>query len=55
MKTSLKTQTKIIIALIAVYVLFFGIGRYRQYVGNQFFQAGTRALQEGNYSKAITD
>lgn len=55
MKTSLKSQTKIIIGLIAVYTLFFGIGRYRQYVGARFFQAGTRALQEGNYTKAGTD
>ncbi|MDD5132201.1 MAG: tetratricopeptide repeat protein [bacterium] len=55
MKTSLKAQTKIIIALISVYVIFFGIGRYRQYVGNRFFQSGTQALQEGNYGKAIID
>lgn len=55
MPTNLKTQTKIIIALVTIYVLFFGIGRYRQYVGGRYFQAGTRALQEGNYTKAKTD
>lgn len=55
MQTNLNTQTKVIIALIVIYVLFFGIGRYRQYVGSRYFQAGTRALQEGNYAKAKTD
>jgi TolA-binding protein len=55
MKTSLKAQAKIIIFLISVYVLFFGVGRYRQYVGSRFFQSGTQALQEGNYTKAASD
>ncbi len=55
MQKNLNTQTKIIIALMAIYVLFFGIGRYRQYVGVRYFQSGTQALQEGNYAKAMTD
>jgi tetratricopeptide (TPR) repeat protein len=55
MQTNLKIQTKVIIALIIIYVLFFGVGRYRQYVGGRYFQAGTQALQEGNYAKAKTD
>lgn len=55
MQTNLKTQSKVIIALIAIYVIFFGVGRYRQYVGGRYFEAGTQALQEGNYAKAMTD
>ena len=55
MGTNLKLQTKMIITLIALYLVFFGWGRYRQVMGTRYYQAGTQALQEGNYPQAMTN
>jgi tetratricopeptide (TPR) repeat protein len=53
MAANLKLQTKMIIMLIALYLVFFGWGRYRQVMGSRYYQTGTQALQEGNYPQAV--
>ncbi len=46
----MKSQAIIIVLVIAV--VFFGLVRYRQVMGDSYYRTGTTALQEGQHAKA---